>query len=547
MLDESHDEDRPRKRKRRTPPAIEPTTRFLRSRTSKSSESKAVEDKPPPKSRKGKGKQRARPDSDDEDAASVVRSVASGASTSSSAAAAQQLLDVDSRPSSRESSVVSNVPSTYSDPSPTIMRTLITNGHHLPPPAFTHDHGVLRHNHGGGRPIVTNVPAPVVHPKRQPSKPPSNHSDTSEKVLSLRASVEPPALQPPQPTREQSLQPPALRPSISIPSSSPVTRANCRYHTISLPQEENGQRLFFAVPGCSLGNRELMEEESIEDHGDVSGEDISRLVPIEHLNLPPYLLGILRQLAGVDLLREQEVLYLPRPGDNVRVKKSKRRTHAPRESISAAQRESISARTLSKARQKDASLKQKSSMPPPSQASSISTSGRSASHGGKLSERGSITTTTSAFSGSDLSDIEDDEDKRPAKRVKNSHPETSSEATIEVPAGLEGESSQVPAENGEASTSASTTRRRMPARRGKKLGTDAAAYKPERDESDGSDEAVPEGPKRKRTRKGGVKRTRAEETADAQAEGAAERPKRRRVRGSTSKANGETTETTQAS
>ncbi|KAK0212530.1 hypothetical protein DFS33DRAFT_1377020 [Desarmillaria ectypa] len=107
--------------------------------------------------------------------------------------------------------------------------------------------------------------------------------------------------------------------------SSPVTRSNCRYRRISLPKVENGPRISFLVPGCSLGDAELMEDEEIIDHGDATTEESRRVVPdIENLDFSPYLIGVLRQLVGVDLLREQEVYYLCAVGEDPRLVQKKK-------------------------------------------------------------------------------------------------------------------------------------------------------------------------------------------------------------------------------
>jgi hypothetical protein len=60
-----------------------------------------------------------------------------------------------------------------------------------------------------------------------------------------------------------------------------------------------------------------MTEELIEDHGDASPEDADRSVndiaSLDDLN--PYLVGIMRQLVGLD--RDQEVYYIPPHGQNL--------------------------------------------------------------------------------------------------------------------------------------------------------------------------------------------------------------------------------------
>ncbi|KAF9485979.1 hypothetical protein BDN70DRAFT_988313 [Pholiota conissans] len=106
-------------------------------------------------------------------------------------------------------------------------------------------------------------------------------------------------------------------------TSSPVTRSHCKYHRISLPKEEGGPRVCFLVPGCSLNDKELMEEEEIEDHGDATVADSYRMIKdIDSLGFHSDLIGILRQLVGLDILREQEVFYLPAPGEEVNLRKN---------------------------------------------------------------------------------------------------------------------------------------------------------------------------------------------------------------------------------
>ncbi|EJF57562.1 hypothetical protein DICSQDRAFT_157273 [Dichomitus squalens LYAD-421 SS1] len=533
---DQRDEGRPLKRKRKSPPAG--PVRITRSKTSVSglgrSQLVALEISPKSRKGKGKGKQRASRETDDEeDAASVAQSLISEEGSVASSIAAQNLLHEDgSRESSRASSVVSNGLSMYSEASPTVGRTLPNNGNRLVSLPFIHDNGVLRHNHGGRAPVPVLPPPP---PKRQLSLPPAPSSRDSvassrNGVASSRDSVAS--------SREGSAKPspPATQPPISRPSftpststHSPATRSNCRYHTISLPREEDDERhVFFAVPGCSLSNAELMEEENIRDHGLTRTDELpSKITPIEDLKISPELMATLRQLTGVDLFREQEVIYLPRPGDNIVPKKRRLRTKL-------IQRESISARTLPS--KELYSAKQTTHKAPLSQMSA-STSGGSASVAAKLSERGSASTSGGSFSGSDLSDLED-EDERPTKRSKASPPDPDPDAGEVAQPGVEeaelmanGESSKEPHENGKADDSASVTRRRRQSRRARKLKVDALAFKPEEGQSDGSDEE--EGAdtlkKRRRVKKRGVKRTRTEENGETQVDGAVpERPKRRR-------------------
>ncbi|KAI0332954.1 hypothetical protein GY45DRAFT_1320196 [Cubamyces sp. BRFM 1775] len=518
------DETRPLKRKRKSPTISPQPTRLTRSRSSVQAAQRAFQDAseqkaPKAKKGKGKGKQRAEVETDEEDDASVANSHVSESTSGGSSTAARKMLLPESRGTSRASSVVSNAPSTYSglsQPSPTIDRILPSNGNLFPPPPFIHNHGILHHHHG--RPVAPLVP-PVQ--KRQPSEPPATASEVAR-----RASAEP----------GPSSQPVLSRAPSTASTSSPVTRSNCRFHMISVPKEEeneDGLRLLFAVPGCALGNAELMKDESIKDLGLVKAEDIPRLIrDLDSCNLSPYLVGVLRQLVGVDLLREQEVFYIPRRGDGVVIKSRKKSHRAKPKKM-----ESISARTLSTA--SVSRSKEARSMAPPSQAS-VSTSGESASFAGRLSQRASVATTGS-MSGSELSELEDE--APPSKRAKETHPETDSVAGSQ-PQLPESSSAAPPDTLEESASTASAARlsRKLQPRRSRRLGVDAAAYKPEGGDSDGSvdGEEADTKKRRKRGTKKGLKRTRTEENGEngeAPAEGSTDKPKRRRIRAST--ANGD--------
>ena len=250
--------------------------------------------------------------------------------SSSGASATYKILG----PSSRSSSVASSVPSDQSvtvvvPPSPTV---------HKPnaPPVQTSPQPVsLFHAHGQKRNSQNKQPQPSqarTHPI-QPPMPSIQRVSSLPRINDLGST---PATLPPtansptvvtSPTRAtpqltppvimMAVPPPAVRHAPTI-SSSPVTRSHCRYHRISLPKKEGGQRVCFLVPGCSLNDVELMAEEEIEDHGDATQDDSLRMIKdIRSLDFDSYLIGILRQLVGLDILREQEIFYLPQPGEEV--------------------------------------------------------------------------------------------------------------------------------------------------------------------------------------------------------------------------------------
>lgn len=104
------------------------------------------------------------------------------------------------------------------------------------------------------------------------------------------------------------------------------TRSQCRYHKISIPREEDGPRVTFCVPQCSLNDKELMEEEDITDDGLATVRDFERLWDhVEEQNLNPCLIGVIRQLVGLDLLRENEVYYLPTDEEMRQMERRKRK------------------------------------------------------------------------------------------------------------------------------------------------------------------------------------------------------------------------------
>lgn len=74
-----------------------------------------------------------------------------------------------------------------------------------------------------------------------------------------------------------------------------------------------------------------MIEEEIEDHGDATHSDHERMIgDIESLDFSVELIATLRLLCGVDLIRENEVFYLPEPGESHR-----RKRHGKSKSIAA--------------------------------------------------------------------------------------------------------------------------------------------------------------------------------------------------------------------
>ncbi|KAK2463137.1 hypothetical protein APHAL10511_004792 [Amanita phalloides] len=266
-------------------------------------------------------------------------------------------------------------------------------------------------------------------------------------------------------------------------STSRATRSNCRYRKISVPKEEDGPRVCFLVPGCSLGNEEVIEENEIEDLGDASHADSLRMIwDIESLDFDSYLIGVLRQLVGVDLLREQEVFYLPAPGEELHRKSQLKKTGSDKSTQSRKGSKSgipESPCVLNTPRHSATSLKA-----PSSKAGSISTS---ASHPSR--ERGSSTPPSSIHSALSSDEGGGTEDVRKAEKERRSKLEKKRRlSTLDRP-----------------------TKSGKQVKHGRRLGSDALAYKPG-SESEG--EVDDEKTKRKpmRTDSRGVKRTRSGRT-----------------------------------
>ncbi len=234
------------------------------------------------------------------DADSVDDGISETASASSGTSTVYRLL----HPTSRAGSVVSSASGDASWTSPPTSGL----GRMIP---LIHSHGLHRHDR----------PAPL-----SPASSTDPHKGTRSEQVKAKS---------PPPTYEPSS--PSLRRAPSI--NSPVTRSNCRFHKISLPRGEDRARAYFVVPGCALGDGELMNGEDIRDEGFSTHEDHKCMLPnVETLDLNPYLVGVLRRLVGVDLLREQqEIFYLASEEE-----KPKERRRTALESLRQFRRPSIS-------------------------------------------------------------------------------------------------------------------------------------------------------------------------------------------------------------
>ncbi|KAJ3936985.1 MAG: hypothetical protein NXY57DRAFT_34481 [Lentinula lateritia] len=269
-------------------------------------------------------------------------------------------------------------------------------------------------------------------------------------------------------------------------SNSPVTRSHCRYHKISLPEEEDGgAHIFFLVPGCSLVDRKLIKEEEIVDHGDATYDDsIRKVADIETLGINEYVIGVIRMLVGPD--KEHEVYFMPKPGEErarkVIHRKSRLRSsisssaglHSPRTSIS-----NINGNLLSPS---------SSSVAPVSAAGSSSTN-RSSKQWRRQHDRekeADSSPWSEAYSTETDGEESDGEYKGPFKKLKLVHPtdvaETSSQNSHKS-------SSQASTQLRESASAGPGPRNKT--KRKRTLDPSAAEYKPHEDEGNESfDEAL---------------------------------------------------------
>ncbi|KAG1781921.1 hypothetical protein EV702DRAFT_493435 [Suillus placidus] len=460
--EDQESQTKPSKRKRMSP--VQTSSRLTRSMSS--GHKKSQGDHKAGRIVPGRGRKRRLLDLKDD--GSDNGSASSGAST------AAKLLQCTSANGSRASSIVSSVPSDSSS----------IQHPPIPPPLF-HAHGTMHHRHRP--PPLPSVPVQT-HNIKMVSPEPSHNPERQKGYSSVSA--------PPRAPSSNVQRLPAL-------TSSPVTRSNCRFHKVSLPKEEGGPRVCFVVPGCSLGDKELMDEEEIQDHGPATYEDYPRLVGnIEALDFNPYLVGILRQLVGVDLIRENEVFFLLQPGEEAQYKKKGRKSTAGSKLVASLSQSATTSPQVSVASRR--SPMTSISRPPVSTAGSIATS-----FGSSLSEAQLYKHTSSLFSasGDELSDEEGSSPKLKRRRKE-------SVSDKETRADVEGDNvPQDPLKSSQRST------RILKRRRSKRQGVDSAAYKPHTKDVEGSDSGADELGKDRRKTKNirGKKRSRvADEEQDSQ-------------------------------
>ncbi|KAK7691739.1 hypothetical protein QCA50_005139 [Cerrena zonata] len=255
-----------------------------------------------------------------------------------------------------------------------------------------------------------------------------------------------------------------------------------------------------------------MQEENIQDHGDALAETSEQAVgPVETLGFSSNLIAILRRLVGVDLLRMNEIFYLPTPNDGF-----KRRRHRNRFSIDGRAMPNLSASAVK--RLGGSSQHSPATKAPVSQAESISTVASSRKQGSQASKRSTSLSLSASISDNEETDLEE---PRPKKRPRA---QRSKKKVKDAPAETE---------NGQPSTSTAVNdeEKAKPRRSTRRLHTDAAAYKPTEEEHESSeDEGTTKRGKGKGKITGRKKRGRPAEQGE-DAERPAATAKRRKVAG----------------
>jgi len=383
-------------------------------------------------------------------------------------------------------------------------------------------------------PVSTQASLPSASTSQSPMTPTSALPPSSPTVVTAQAEVTP------LPYQEQTTQEPAgpdrgaaqkpvvkavkrtaSRKHILVEPKS--TRSQCRYRKISLPREEDGPRVTFCVPQCSLNNKELMEEEDITDDGLATVRDFERLWDhVEEQKLNPYLIGVVRQLVGLDLLRENEIYYLPTDEDIERMEQKRGERRKSRKSIggttdaggSSVAGRSNSISTAGPTSQPSLSQGGKGKLDPPlSFAESISTT---ASTRSKVGRGGS----TWSISGDEVSDGE--RGGRASKRRRRTGRGWDGGGSSRRNTPSVREDSVAPSTAGSPAPSQSTIER-TPVRRSRRalkkvVSADAQTYKPSVSSSGESSEDEVENIKtRRKSGRGGMKglkRRRTEGTGD---------------------------------
>jgi hypothetical protein len=261
-----------------------------------------------------------------------------------------------------------------------------------------------------------------------------------------------------------------------------------------------------------------MEEEDITDDGLATVRDFERLWDhVEEQNLSPYLIGVIRQLVGLDLLRENEIYYLPTDEEIKRMARRRKREERKKdrkksiggtanlESTSLAGTVSATGPTPQLSLEQ---VEKRKSGPPPSFTESAST----ASTRSKIERGGS----TRSVSGDEMTDGERDGRKK-RRRVAKERDGGSLRNTPSVH-----EDSAVPSAAGSPAPSQSTTER-TPVRRSqralkKAISTDAQAYKPTISSGESSEDELGNAKKPRKLARGGtkvLKRRRTDGTGDS--------------------------------
>ncbi|EPQ55066.1 hypothetical protein GLOTRDRAFT_138766 [Gloeophyllum trabeum ATCC 11539] len=328
-------------------------------------------------------------------------------------------------------------------------------------------------------------PAPPTSPVKQESSPPATSEvDTAPPTPSL-----------------------SRRSRRNSQYSSPVTRSHCVYHIVSIPREENGPRVTFMVPGCALMNQDLVKEENIVDIREATTADERRAIQdVESLGFDDDLLVVLKALVSGE---QHSVFYLPSLGEDV--------TRASNDDV-----ESMSGSAyVHNARSAVSKSAAASQTPSPRKVVSASRAGSPSRSVDWRREGSSVSVHTEAHA---KQDEQLEESRLPPKRRKYTSRQSSVASHSQESVG-----NSLPDPSESQPTSAAEAR--LKPRRSRRLGVDAAAYKPEEDPNagDSADEGQPTTARRSKKRRGKRGTKRAHGVADDGEEGGDRDTKRVRV------------------
>ncbi|CAE6412381.1 unnamed protein product [Rhizoctonia solani] len=246
-------------------------------------------------------------DSDLEDAASVDELLSDGENTATARSQNQVEISVDTP---------GRVSETQSTPTPE-KRRMVFDGVELPVPRLSPRSSYITPNRLISESIISPVsdaappgfsPTPLKYQSLYKRVPTSGPFKAASEAGSARKSSGSDQGGPaPWPLRNLTHR--HTRPEGSA-TCSPMTRSNCRYHKISIPMDnDDGTRVMFIVPACTLHDEKAMKEQGIEDCGlSAPEEEHTRITNLAKAE--PSVVEKLQALVGTPIFQEGVCGYL---------------------------------------------------------------------------------------------------------------------------------------------------------------------------------------------------------------------------------------------